>query len=687
MSSHLLAALGPGTQLGSLSRFTPDYLAARKALHELLVFPHLDTITLGDVPDSTTNLFALVASGNSRLSDLTNINVDLARKVISYDAALSTLLDSFTVQIFVLTMQPVAKGYANQARADSETNQRFFSSFSEYVDAINKRITDLQGKLDDLDLQIQGQSEALAERNIITTLWDVLKTLYSLSSSPEESDVQVAALLGVTVSSIFGSFKSLFEDRRRLEQILSGLRALRQQISSLKTKFVALSKGLTVVITNSQDLLNVWDDVAARQEAVMGVIDMVPPVISNQIKSAWVKVSADAKEYADALTQTTSAWSMHAVRSTQFNTNRKVPITKHEIRLHKMVSALGSSAVVSSTDTKSRSRKARKLNDDEKIVEAVIGPPSDTQEKLEELADSTGKIIDQFNNLLQTAYLDQILCTSPIDGSDSNLYIVMNYYREKYLKLQLDTLPVARDLAAYAVLQETLLPYVKRDDQANVLAGDIPLSTYLATNTPLVSGYLEAAAALSRRSTEVKNDWDNAINLVRMKINECDDNIDKWQQSINDLTEQQKKMTMYAILAAFGAFLAFTAAVFLPGVGMLAALAIGGALGGIAVQQAIEAHKITESINDLKAAVRNAQDTKAKLEALLTPMQEIAQNLSKVSLIWSDIATALTKLDAFYTVLNGQTGPTILEIVKPQVIAQWGVVNNNVQEYINTVSK
>ncbi len=73
--------------------------------------------------------------------------------------------------------------------------------------------------------------------------------------------------------------------------------------------------------------------------------------------------------------------------------------------------------------------------------------------------------------------------------------------------------------------------------------------------------------------------------------------------------------------------------------------------------------------------------------SLLTPMQEIAQNLSKVSLIWSDIATALTKLDAFYTVLNGPTGPTILEIVKPQVIGQWGVVNTNVQDYINTVSK
>ena len=74
----------------------------------------------------------------------------------------------------------------------------------------------------------------------------------------------------------------------------------------------------------------------------------------------------------------------------------------------------------------------------------------------------------------------------------------------------------------------------------------------------------------------MKNDWDNAINLVMMKINECNDNIDKFQKSIDDLTEAQKKMILNVILGFFGAFLAFTAAVFLPGVGMLAALGIAG---------------------------------------------------------------------------------------------------------------
>jgi hypothetical protein len=72
--------------------------------------------------------------------------------------------------------------------------------------------------------------------------------------------------------------------------------------------------------------------------------------------------------------------------------------------------------------------------------------------------------------------------------------------------------------------------------------------------------------------------------------------------------------------------------------------------------------------------------------SLLNPMEEISQDLSKVSQIWSDIATALTVLDAFYTVMNGPTGPTLFETVKPLVIDQWEVVKTNVQKYIDTVT-
>jgi hypothetical protein len=56
-----------------------------------------------------------------------------------------------------------------------------------------------------------------------------------------------------------------------------------------------------------------------------------------------------------------------------------------------------------------------------------------------------------------------------------------------------------------------------------------------------------------------------------MKVNKCEQNIDKWEQNI----DQQKQMTVLASLAASGAFIVFTAAAFLPGIGMLAALGIG----------------------------------------------------------------------------------------------------------------
>ena len=66
-------------------------------------------------------------------------------------------------------------------------------------------------------------------------------------------------------------------------------------------------------------------------------------------------------------------------------------------------------------------------------------------------------------------------------------------------------------------------------------------------------------------------------------------------------------------------------------------------------------------------------------------MLEISQNISSVSDIWSDIATALTTLNTFYGVLNGPTGPIILDTLKPRIINLWGVVNIDVKNYIAKV--
>lgn len=74
----------------------------------------------------------------------------------------------------------------------------------------------------------------------------------------------------------------------------------------------------------------------------------------------------------------------------------------------------------------------------------------------------------------------------------------MSFYRNQYLILQLDTLPVARDLHAYAELQIALLPHVVPDALAQ--GTDIPMTVFLETNVPIVAKYYEKAEALSKRS-------------------------------------------------------------------------------------------------------------------------------------------------------------------------------------------
>lgn len=126
--SDIVTALGPGRKLDSLTSFAPDYVTVRRAFNDLLVFPHLEAIEIEDT--SKSNLLSLVTDGNSRFSELSNIDIGLARKAISYDAAFSALVGALNIQLLVMTLQPVAQEYADHARAESEVNLKFFADVS-----------------------------------------------------------------------------------------------------------------------------------------------------------------------------------------------------------------------------------------------------------------------------------------------------------------------------------------------------------------------------------------------------------------------------------------------------------------------------------------------------------------------------------------------------------------------------
>jgi len=178
--------------------------------------------------------------------------------------------------------------------------------------------------------------------------------LYKLASNAEDSDVQIAAILGVAITTVAGSFKSLFNDQLRLQKIISSLKGLRTRTQDLKTRFVALSAGLKTVSIGSKSLLDLWDDVSARMSTVAEDTNSVPTPQAEQLKTAWAKVASDAKDYIDTLqrpgsdlpgTARASAVESHRIITAKFNAIPKVPITAAEIRLHKLAATHGHDAL------------------------------------------------------------------------------------------------------------------------------------------------------------------------------------------------------------------------------------------------------------------------------------------------------------------------------------------------------
>ena len=203
--------------------------------------------------------------------------------------------------------------------------------------------------------------------------------MFKLASTAEDADVQIAAILGVTVQTIGGSFKNLFHDWHRLQKTISSLKGLLTRIQVLKTRFVALSDGLKNVSINSQSLLDAWDDVAARMGTVTDDMNLESARQAEQLKNAWAKVAIDAKDYIDVLQRSSSdlpgsvsanAVESHRVTTSKFNAFPKVPITENEIHLHKLAVVRGHDGLCApGPSSRSESRK----NLEEKVVEKVLG--------------------------------------------------------------------------------------------------------------------------------------------------------------------------------------------------------------------------------------------------------------------------------------------------------------------------
>lgn len=82
-----------------------------------------------------------------------------------------------------------------------------------------------------------------------------------------------------------------------------------------------------------------------------------------------------------------------------------------------------------------------------------LSPPSYITATLAGLAEGTDQVSKKFDEILTMPFINELKVTA-VDGSQSSVNAVMLDCKKKYQDLQARTLPIVRDLASYANVQQ-----------------------------------------------------------------------------------------------------------------------------------------------------------------------------------------------------------------------------------------
>ncbi|KIK57574.1 hypothetical protein GYMLUDRAFT_229116 [Collybiopsis luxurians FD-317 M1] len=684
-SAEVIEALGPGNQLSNLNKFAASYKAANRIFIDLLTYPFLESIVLGEGQAGKQDLRAIVVDGDARFAQLCITNISIARQVISYAQTAPLILPSLTVSGYAIAMRPLVAQYVAEALASANGNEQFFegASFQAYLLLLDNQIVLMTDKIAQLTAQIEEAKDELAHANVGSTIADIIKAIFKLSDSSEERDIQIAALLNVGLETIKSSFSQLWSDQQRLKELITGLTTLKDNLSAIKTLFTALSDSLTGIISDTKSLLNLWNDVQARLGTVETVDRNFTPQEIQEIADKWAKAEQAAKEYIEVVISSgsTKAPSIQplvkkgvARKSTSVS---KIPRTKAELRMAEIIASVGPEARAAARTRRTSPKSSSNLRDANSDFLALAGPPKATQAVLDDMALQTAGVMKQFNDMLQLPYLNQLQVNNPDKPSEKiNIQDMVTNYQRLYWELQQATVPVAQDLQSYSEVVLVLLPYLVASNSAT--PPDVSIETYLTAHKTLADEYKIKADNIFNASLDYQRLWGNAMNAVKQAWNECGVQLDEFEATLNDLLEQYKNLSLRVCLEAAGALLLFGAAAFLPGGGL--------AVIGLLIADLIQLVYLAQAINEIRNRIKIARDTQTQLAGLLPYMESIAKSLVDITGVWSDIAQNLNNVQSWNKLLEGPAGANLLENAREILLANWANIRDATQKYIDIIT-
>ncbi|GAB7346960.1 hypothetical protein MBLNU459_g2015t1 [Dothideomycetes sp. NU459] len=312
-------------------------------------------------------------------------------------------------------------------------------------------------------------------------------------------------------------------------------------------------------------------------------------------------------------------------------------------------------------------------------VKDNFGPPSYIDTLLADLGPEAGKVNEALSSFLEIPYINALKVTTK-NGEETDLRSQVLAIRQKYLALQARSIPIVRDISAYGLLSEALLPRVNQP-------GGVPLDTFLEQNTILVMRHGQKAKAIADETNQLKQEFQDILDMLQENLKEVLRQIETQEHALEEAEKEYKYEWITAMIDGI-LTLAFAG-------GAILALCLGAAplAGKLAIDagltaysmivSAIKADGLAKVISNLRKSIEAAKESKTRLETVIPIFSNMVSMMQKIGGAWDLISTNLDEVQSVYTVWTNPKlfTPPYIELT----MEAWENVRKGVQVYVDTV--
>ncbi|KAK3690179.1 hypothetical protein B0T22DRAFT_491472 [Podospora appendiculata] len=736
-----ITLLSPGKDITDvLVSFTESYGSVVTAFSQIFSFPFLENLQIGGAPTpnagdekpdttpATTSTRDLFLSGNTDFHAWADFEKQTCRNLVGYATLLSTLLKQQTPADFVSAVEPVLTRYSEQLVDRNDAKAEVFTKLRKFTESLRDNIKSTTETIKAFSAKIDTAEEQLSNLNVGKTVLSLLKNLFLLDGSEDDVMAKLAFLLGISLSALTGDFSSLYKQKARLRELIVSLQRLQGQLESVNGSMASLSLALGHTIDANDVLSDVWTHVSENLNVLQtqeDAGDKLSPTDLNTVLNAWKKTKDQANaaiaSLSSAIVSSAAAASAAAsiapsegpitmprtagelklfkmaasafsalLHPQQFNVMKRLATTPEVVNHYTHHAARLFSMAAANFDTGNTNEGDDQQKAEQEMNKQItyLGPPPEVTAALEKLSGDCKAVIQTFSNVLQIPYLDQLQILNPFktqatpdEPDKKDIRSIVLAYQAKYQDLQNSSVDCIRGLISYSSYQLAVLPKVT---PFTPRAGQLGLDTYLEACQSVVDSYVTKASALSDRYTKFGQEWLLCQNNLQNAINTAKADAKAAREGLERERERYKNQTIMGVLEIFGAIALFAIAAFTMPVGILA-LAGGGALLYKAIKDLQGLSAIDAAIDTFNAAIATADATEKQLQVLVAPMQKVADAVSRVSKIWSDITQSLTNIQTFMITWNSAS-PQTFTVSVGAVITDWGNVKTNSELYVGIIT-